>query len=273
MSDEIQEMQDMQDTPTPVVVATPSSIDDLTVAMALQGRVKRIELYGAFVDIGIGLDGLLHISQLGQPNVRNVEDVVKVGETITVYVLKIDRDARRIALSLERPAAVSWDTLHEGDIVKGKVIRIENFGVFVEFGAERAGMIHVSELAAGYVNAPEDVVKLNDEVTAQIIKLNRKKKRIDLSIKKLEEKENARAVAEVEAEQQAEPSMTAMEMALRRAMGTPGAPPVVDPYENDRGSGTRRPDKGNRRRDNNRRHHDHDDMEDIFERTLRSHKR
>jgi ribosomal protein S1 len=268
MSDEMQDIQEVQ---TPVTVAAPASVDDLTVAMALQGKVKRIELYGAFVDIGVGLDGLLHISQLGQPNVRNVEDVVKVGDTITVYVLKIDREARRIALSLEQPAAISWDTLHEGDIVKGKVIRIEQFGVFVEFGAERAGMIHVSELAAGYVNAPEDVVKLNDEVTAQIIKLNRKKKRIDLSIKKLEEKENARAVAEVEAEQQTEPSMTAMEMAMRRAMGTPGGAPVVDPYENDRGSGVRRQDKGSRRRDN-RRHRDDDDMEHIFERTLRSHK-
>ena len=81
------------------VTAKPTSIDQLEVGMELQGTVKRIELFGAFVDIGIGHDGLLHISQLGQANVRNVEDVVKTGEKITVYVLKVERDTGRIALS------------------------------------------------------------------------------------------------------------------------------------------------------------------------------
>lgn len=161
----------------------PSSLNDLSVGMALQGTVKRIELYGAFVDIGIGTDGLLHISQLGQPNVRNVEDVVKTGDTITVYVLKIDPETRRIALSLGRPPAVSWDTLAEGSVVTGKISRLEKFGAFVDIGAERDGMIHVSELANGYVNAPEDVVKVGDEITARVIAVNRKKKRIDLSLK------------------------------------------------------------------------------------------
>ncbi|MDZ4770783.1 MAG: S1 RNA-binding domain-containing protein [Chloroflexota bacterium] len=258
-----------------IQVSTATSINDLTVSMALQGKVKRIELYGAFVDIGIGIDGLLHISQLGQPNVRNVEDVVKAGESITVYVLKVDPEARRIALSLEQPAAVSWDTIREGDTVKGKVVRVEQFGVFIEFGAERPGMIHVSELAAGYVNSPEDVVKLNDEVTAQVIKVNRKKKRIDLSIKKLEEKENARAVAEIAATEEAEPAMTAMEIALRRAMA-PGAPmPGGDALEVEKGSGNRRAndkEKGGRRREERRRDRDRDGMDEIYERTLRGHK-
>lgn len=250
-------------------VAAPTSIGDLTVAMELQGKVKRIELYGAFVDIGIGVDGLLHISQLGKPNVRNVEDVVKVGEDVTVYVLKVEPDTRRIALSLEKPAAVSWDTIREGDTVQGKVVRVEQFGVFVDFGAERPGMIHVSELASGYVNSPEDVVKLNDEVTAQVIKVNRKKKRIDLSIKKLEEKDNARAVAEVQ--EQDEPAMTAMEIALRRAMKTTNE--ALIPERTEKLGGARRgSDKGGRRRESSRRSRDRDDMEDIFERTLRSHK-
>lgn len=245
----------------PVSTSAPRSIDDLAVSMAVQGKIKRIELYGAFVDIGIGTDGLLHISQLGKPDVRNVEDVVKTGETVTVYILKVDKQAGRIALSLEKPAAVSWDTIREGDSVVGKVVRVEQFGVFVDFGAERPGMIHVSELASGYVNSPEDVVKMGDEVTAQVIKVNRKKKRIDLSIKKLEEKDNARAVAEVA--QDDVPQMTAMELAMRRAMQTNG-----ETYEPE-AQPARRSDKSNRRRESNRRERERDRLEEVFERTLR----
>jgi ribosomal protein S1 len=180
--------------------------------MELRGTVKRIELYGAFVDIGVGQDGLLHISQLGKPNVRNVEDVVKSGEEITVYVLRVEPENGRIALSLVRPPAVSWDTLQEGQVVTGTVVRLEKFGVFVEIGAERPGMIHVSELASGYVNSPGDVVKVGDEVKAQIIKLNRKKKRIDMSLKIMEEK------PQMPVEPEDDHIPTAMELALRRAM-------------------------------------------------------
>ncbi|MCK6578208.1 MAG: S1 RNA-binding domain-containing protein [Anaerolineae bacterium] len=253
------------------MVAAPTSIADLAVAMELQGKVKRIELFGAFVDVGVGVDGLLHISQLGKPNVRNVEDVVKTGETVTVYVLRVDPEAKRIALSLEKPALLSWDNIREGEIVTGTVVRVEPFGVFIEFGAERPGMIHVSELAAGYVNSPEDVVKLNQEVQAQVIKVNRKKKRIDLSIKKLEEKDNARAVAEVAAAD--EPVMTAMEMALRRAMQTNQDAPL--PERSDKLAGAiRRPmgERSDRRREGSRRDRERERLEDIFERTLRGHK-
>lgn len=136
----------------------PGSISELEAGMEVPGTVKRIELYGAFVDIGVGTDGLLHISQLGKPNVRNVEDVVKVGETVSVYVLKVEQENNRIALSLVKPPAVSWDDMKIGDAVNGKVVRLEKFGVFIDIGAERPGMIHVSELASGFVNSPSDVV-------------------------------------------------------------------------------------------------------------------
>src|SRR5215212_3128165 len=168
-------------------ITAPSSVDEPAPGMEVRGTVKRIELYGAFVDIGVGHDGLLHVSQLGKPNVRNVEDVVKVGQEITAYVLKVEKEAGRIALSLVKPPLVSWDDLQEGMQITGTVVRLEKFGVFVDIGAERPGMIHVSELASGYVNSPSDVVKVGDTVNAQIIKLNRKKRRIDMSLKVLEE--------------------------------------------------------------------------------------
>lgn len=194
-------------------LTAPTSVDQLETGMELSGTIKRIELYGAFVDVGVGQDGLLHISQLGKQNVRNVEDVVKAGEQVTVYVLKVDKDNNRIALSLVKPPLMGWDELAEGQVVTGTVVRLEKFGVFVEIGAERPGMIHVSELASGYVNSPSDVVKVGDEVKAQIIKLNRKKRRIDMSLKAMEE-----PVATVVQEEENERLPTAMELALRRAM-------------------------------------------------------
>jgi ribosomal protein S1 len=242
----------------------PASVDELETGMELRGVVKRIELYGAFVDIGVGRDGLLHISQLGKPNVRNVEDVVKTGDEVTVYVLKVDRGAGKVQLSLERPPAVSWTELKEGTTITGKVARLENFGAFVDIGAERLAMIHVSELSNGFVKSPADVVKVGDEITAQIIKIDPKKKRIDLSLKVLTEqvertkaKEARQAVKEEEAE--SEPVPTAMALALQQAMKDSG-----DSFPT---RGGKREDRRNNKRD--RREREQRDMEDIFERTLR----
>jgi ribosomal protein S1 len=243
----------------------PSSINELETGMELEGTVKRIELFGAFVDIGVGHDGLLHISQLGKPNVRNVEDVVKTGEKITVYVLKVERDTGRIALSLVKPPAMSWDDIKEGSTVNGTVVRLEKFGVFVEIGAERPGMIHVSELASGYVNSPSDVVKVGQEVKAQVIKVNRKKRRIDLSLKALEQAELQTAKAEAKAAAAAEEEEyvpTAMETALRRAMEANG-----QTYEPAPKSASRKRDHRGAKRERQR-----EQMEDIFERTLRNHR-
>ena len=245
-----------------ITVNKPSSIEELRTSMELKGTIKRIELYGAFVDIGIGVDGLLHISQLGKPNVRNVEDVVKTGEEVPVYVLKVDLENRRIALSLVKPPMMSWDDVREGTVVMGKVVRLEKFGVFVEIGAERPGMIHVSELASGYVNSPSDVVKVGDDVRAQIIKVNKKKKRIDLSLKALEmpPEPSAKSVAIPDEEEEYVP--TAMEVALRRAMEANGQ--TMPERE---GRGGKKGKRGDQKRKRER------EMEDIFERTLRGSRR
>lgn len=200
--------------------SAPLTINDLKTGMAFDGKVKSIDLYGAFVDIGVGKDGLLHISQLGKSNVRNVEDVLKPGEIVTVYVLKVDAPNQRIALSTQKPPENPISTIRQGDIVTGKVVRIETFGAFVDIGAERPGMIHVSELAKDFIQSPEDVVQIDQEIQAKVIKINKKKKQIDLSIKALEEDQSPAETSSAAATAQAddEPMPTAMELALRRAM-------------------------------------------------------
>jgi small subunit ribosomal protein S1 len=189
-----------------------NSLQDLKPKQEMRGKVKKIELYGAFVDLGIGTDGLLHISQLSTERVKNVSDVVKEGDEVTVWVRNVDVDQRRIDLTMVQPAEKNFNEVQQGQVLSGTVVRVEKFGAFVDVGAERPGMVHVSELTNGYVSSPSEVVKVGQEVQVRVIKVNNKKKQIDLSMKALEEP------VEMPQEEDNEEMPTAMELALRRAM-------------------------------------------------------
>jgi ribosomal protein S1 len=202
--------------------AQPSSISDLKRKMKLKGTVERLELYGAFIDIGLEAKALVHISKVGDGHVNRVSDVLSVGDQVEVWVDKVDPEQNQIMVSMVEPVAVEWNDLKEGKVFSGRVTRLENFGAFVDIGAEREGLVHISELSHDYVKHPSEVVNVGDEVDVQVIGSSRRKRRIDLSMKNLIEKPEAAEVASTqdieELTDEPDEMPTAMEIAMRRAM-------------------------------------------------------
>lgn len=161
-------------------------ISEIKQKMKFTGKVLKTTLAGAAIDIGAERPAMLHVSQLvtdSNEPILSVTDVMKEGEDIEVWVKRV-RD-QRIELTMIKPLDLEWREIKTGLAVKGKVVRLETFGAFVEIGAERPGLIHISEMAHGYVRTPSDVMKEGDEIEAEIIDFNRKKKQIKLSIKAL----------------------------------------------------------------------------------------
>jgi ribosomal protein S1 len=183
---------------------------------ALKGTVKRIGLSGAIIDVGAEKDGLLHVSALGKEGVNQVQDVLAVGQIVEVWVRKVDSAKGELQLTMIAPLAHDWGEIKTGQRVTGKVTRLEKFGAFVDCGAERPGLIHVSELSTDYVKDPSDVVKVGEEVEAVVLEINRKKKQIHLSKKAVDA---AELVPDPEPESNVpeEKPLTAMEAAFRKA--------------------------------------------------------
>ena len=150
----------------------------------LSGKILKTTLAGALVDIGQSVPGVIHISQLQQEAVNKVEDVVKEGQTVEVWVRRVKKD--RIELTMIEPLGFEWKEIVPDMIVKGKVVRIETYGAFVDFGAERPGLIHVSELTRGYVKTASEVVKEGEEIEAKVLDVDRRKRQIRLSMKALQ---------------------------------------------------------------------------------------
>lgn len=159
------------------------SIADLEPGMQLEGRVKSITEFGAFIDLGVGPQGLVHISQMSRRRVNQVSDVVHVGDAVQVWVKKVDKKRGRISLTMVRPATVRLKDLEPNTVVAGTVTRIEPYGVFLDIGTGRDGMVHISELAEGYVSSPSDVLSVGDRIEARVINIDRKARKVDLSTK------------------------------------------------------------------------------------------
>jgi small subunit ribosomal protein S1 len=152
------------------------------------GKVLKTSLAGALIDIGAEQPAVIHISQMvpeseAEP-IKRVEDVLQHGQEIEVWVRKVRGD--HIELTMIKPLDLEWREIKKGMTVKGTVTRLEKFGAFVEIGAERPGLVHISEMAHGYVRQPTDVVKEGDEIEAEVLDVNRRKKQIKLSMKALQ---------------------------------------------------------------------------------------
>lgn len=186
------------------------------------GKVVKITLAGAVVDIGADKPGVVHISKLSKEPIKRVDDVVKVGDEVNVWISRVKEGSNHIEVTMIEPLAVEWREIKKGMTVKGTITRLEKYGAFIDIGAERPGLAHISELAHDYVRNAEDAVKIGDEVEALVLEFNRRKKQIKLSLKALQ----APPVPEVEEiefdDEDAEPALTAMEMAYKKAMGDIG---------------------------------------------------
>ncbi len=180
----------------------------LEVGLVTKGVVTTIKPYGAFIDLG-GLEGMLHISELGHTRVAQVSDVLAVGQTVEVQVTKIEpnRDPKRaekISLSLKSMEKDPWIDAQvrfaPGSVVSGEVVRVQPFGAFVELAPGLDGLIHISELAVGRrISNPRDVVRVGDKVTVTVLGVEVERRRISLSLSKTErdaaEREEADIVA------------------------------------------------------------------------------
>ena len=176
-------------------------IKELTEGETRRGKVTGISSFGAFVDLG-GADGLVHISELSWASVGSPEEVVKLGQELDVYVLRVDAENNKIALSLRRLQPEPWDTINDryqvGDLVDAKVTKLTNFGAFARVKGTVEGLIHISELTARMVTHPREVVKEGDEVKVKILRIEPERRRLGLSLKQAGEEEGTEAAYDSE---------------------------------------------------------------------------
>ena len=165
-------------------------IEELHEGEIRKGRVTGISNFGAFVDLG-GADGLIHISELSWGMVNSPEEIVTVGEELDVYVLRVDRDTMKIALSLRRMQPEPWDTIYDryqvGDVVAATVTKLADFGAFARLEDSIEGLIHVTELTNAVVTHPREVVAEGDAIKVKILRIEMERKRLGLSLKQADE--------------------------------------------------------------------------------------
>jgi len=175
----------------------PRRVKDLEPGMELEGRVTSIALYGIFVDIGVGRDGLVHISEMSDTRIDSPSDIVQIGDTVKVRIKSVEPDGRRISLTMrskergdrrgrKKPEfdREQLAALRVGDNIKGTVTGIAPFGVFVDIGVGKDGLVHVSELTEGRIERAEDAVQVGQTYTFKILEVDAEGTRISLSLRR-----------------------------------------------------------------------------------------
>jgi small subunit ribosomal protein S1 len=164
-------------------------LDRLQPGLVVEGQISNIVDFGAFVDLD-GIDGLIHISELSWSHVNHPSEILSIGDTVSVKVLDIDRDRQRISLGLKQTQEDPWqrvvDTYNVGDELEGKVTKVVTFGAFVEILDGVEGLVHISELAPHHIENPREIVEQGDKVKVRILEIDSERRRLSLSIKRVE---------------------------------------------------------------------------------------
>jgi len=165
-------------------------LDDLNVGDVRTGRVTSLADFGAFVNIE-GADGLVHMSEISWERIQSPKEVLKVGQEVEVQVISIDRDRKRIGLSIRRLQENPWikkvEYIQEGQLIEGTVTHLTKFGAFAKLGDDDLeGLIHVSELSTSRVEHPKEVIAEGDTLTLRVIKIDKERQRIGLSLRKVD---------------------------------------------------------------------------------------
>jgi len=170
-------------------------LDRLQPGVEVEGVISNIVDFGAFVDLD-GIDGLIHISELSWSHVNHPSEVLEIGQTVRVKVLDVDRDRQRISLGLKQTQTDPWqrviDETQQDDVVFGRITKVVTFGAFAEILPGVEGLIHISELADHHVENPREVVQQGEEHPVKVIEIDPERRRLSLSIKRVEEGETAR---------------------------------------------------------------------------------
>lgn len=163
------------------------------------GTVKSLTSYGAFVDIG-GIDGMIHISELSWGRIKHPSEVVKVGDTVEVYIKDLDREKGKISLGYKNTEDNPWEILKrdypEGTVTEATIVGMTDFGAFANILPGIDGLIHISQISTERIEKPQDVLKIGDKVTVKITKIDFDKKRISLSIRELLEDQKSEEATE-----------------------------------------------------------------------------
>jgi small subunit ribosomal protein S1 len=169
-----------------------------------RGQVSSIVNFGAFVDIGGGVDGLVHVSELSWKHVDHPSEVVSVGQEVEVEILDVDLDRERVSLSLKATQEDPWREFERryqtGEIISGQVTKLVPFGAFVRVGEGIEGLVHISELSTDHVDSPEQVVQVGQDVRVKVVDVDVPRRRISLSIKRVGDEPEVLPEVEIEAE-------------------------------------------------------------------------
>jgi small subunit ribosomal protein S1 len=170
-------------------------LDRLSPGDVVEGTISNIVDFGAFVDLE-GIDGLIHISELSWSHVNHPSEILDIGQEVRVKVLDIDRERQRISLGLKQTQSDPWqeviDSYDQGDVVQGRVTKVVTFGAFVEIVPGVEGLVHISELASHHVENPREIVSQGETVRAKIIEMDAERRRLSLSLKRVEDGESTR---------------------------------------------------------------------------------